>query len=271
MVIFGVYGHVSDNIQNNIYDSALETNIHSSEQRSLYERLKHARTWYWQLDGTVDLSKNVDVYDIDSRLVSEKDIVKLKKKGIIVVCYFSAGTVESWRIDKNQFSVDVIGKPLKEWPNEYWLNISVFNRFKEVMENRIKYLQQIGCDAVEADNIDGYDNDTGFKLSYKHSIDYVKWLASYTHSLGMLFGLKNAADIVEQVEPYVDFAIVEECQKYNECEAYTYLIQKGKPVFAVEYNVPNSKVTQVCTRFNQFGIVGGIACYELNGCFKPCK
>lgn len=234
-------------------------------------RLSITDSWYWQLDGDIDLDKQADIFDIDPYNTSPYHIRYLKAHNKFIVCYFSAGTYENWRYDKGKFPGDVVGKTLRDWPDERWLNITRFNQFKGIIENRITQLRQLGCNAIEADNIDVYNNDSGFNVTKKDAIKYIKWLSTYTHNQGMLFALKNGSDIVRDSEPYVDLAIVEECQKYNECNAYIPLIKKGKKVLAVEYDVPNAKVLSVCREFKKLDFIGGISCYDLNGCFTPCK
>src|SRR3989442_9601529 len=55
-------------------------------------------TWQWQLQGTVDLSVEAQVYDIDVDN-SGQVVAALHAKGRRVVCYFEAGTQENWRPD----------------------------------------------------------------------------------------------------------------------------------------------------------------------------
>jgi hypothetical protein len=90
-------------------------------------------TWQWQLQGTLDTSFNVNMYDIDLFDTSASQIQALKDQGITVVCYFSAGTYEGWRPDWAQhFSFTIGGsyagnlKPfagkMAGW-DERWLDI----------------------------------------------------------------------------------------------------------------------------------------------------
>jgi hypothetical protein len=44
--------------------------------------------WTWQLSGPVDITKNVQVYDIDVWDVPATTITKLKQAGKKVICYF---------------------------------------------------------------------------------------------------------------------------------------------------------------------------------------
>ena len=91
---------------------------------------------------------DVDAFDTDSSI-----IYALKKQGKIVVCYFSAGTYESWRSDANQFTAGDRGATLApQWPDEYWFNIRSAN-VRKVIASRIVMAARKGCDAVDPDNV----------------------------------------------------------------------------------------------------------------------
>ncbi len=238
-----------------------------------YQRFKiqNAKNWYWQLQGKPSIYTQADIIDIDPEQVSKKYMQQLKAQNKFVVCYLSAGTAEKFRDDFKQFPKQVLGKPMEDWQDEIWLDIRKFNLFANIIKQKIKFAYKQGCDAIEADNIDGYDNNTGFNLTKNDAIKYINWLVQTTHSYNMLYALKNGGDIVNSVKDIVDLAIVEECQKYNECKLYLPFIRLNKPVLAVEYNVSKYNIKNVCTKFKQSKFLGGIACYDLNGCFIPCK
>ena len=240
---------------------------HGSTYLRRINQLKNAKTWYWQLDGKLRLNVQADVYDMDGLDTPEKVIDALHNRGVFVICYFSAGTVETWRNDAYLFPRNIIGKPLAEWQDEYWLDIRRLDILLPIMKRRIEIMAQKGCDAIEPDNVDVYDNDSGFEISETEVVRYIRELVSVGHSYGLAVGLKNSASIVPYVAQYVDFAVVEECQKYNECKDYSTIVAAGKPVFAVEYE---GNYEQVCNRYKRLGFIGGVACYDLNGCFRVC-
>ena len=66
------------------------------------------------------------------------------------------------------------------------------------MTQRIKQAAAKKCDGVDHDNIDGYENDTGFDLSKADGVDYVRFLAETAHEHGLAYGLKNGGAIVKQ-------------------------------------------------------------------------
>lgn len=71
--------------------------------------------WTWQLQGKIDTSKNVLMYDVDLWDTPRETIQLLKQRGKKVICYFSAGSYEDWRSDKNLFPSSIKGKPLDDW------------------------------------------------------------------------------------------------------------------------------------------------------------
>jgi hypothetical protein len=92
-----------------------------------------------------------------------------------------------------------------------------------------------GFDAVEPDNVDGFENRTGFPLRAHDQLAFNRWLARAAHRRGLAVLLKNDADQARTLEPRFDGALVEQCIQYRECGKYRPFARAGKPVFAVEY------------------------------------
>ncbi|WP_353662389.1 endo alpha-1,4 polygalactosaminidase [Hydrogenimonas sp. SS33] len=191
-------------------------------------------TWQWQLQGEVNLSYDVDMYDIDLFEAEQALIGRLHADGKYVVCYFSAGSYEKWREDSGRFPEAVLGKPLREWEGERWLDIRA-ESVRGIMKSRLELAKAKGCDAVEPDNVDGYVNNTGFVLTGRDQLDYNRFLAEEAHKRGLGVGLKNDLDQSETLEPWFDFSMNEECHQDQECDLLTPFIRAGKPVFNVEY------------------------------------
>lgn len=200
-------------------------------------------TWQWQLSGKLDTSLKVQMYDIDLFDHSASVIAGLKAKGIKVICYFSAGSYEDWRPDESLFPSQAKGKKMDGW-NELWLDIRNQTVWS-IMQKRLDLAKQKGCDGVEPDNVDGYQNSTGFPLKGGDQLAYNKMLATEAHKRGLSIGLKNDLDQVKDLVNHFDWALNEECVKYNECSMLTPFIQAGKAVFHVDYK-PMS-LSKMCT------------------------
>ncbi len=76
-----------------------------------------------------------------------------------------------------------------------------------------------GFDAVEPDNMDGYENSTGFPITAAEQLTYDEWVASEVHSLGMAVLQKNDSEQTAELEPHFDGALTEECNLYGECSS----------------------------------------------------
>lgn len=79
------------------------------------------------------------------------------------------------------------------------------------------------------------DNDNGLDLTKDDSISFMRFLAQEAASHGMMTGLKNAGDIVDDVIDYVQFSVNEQCAQYGECDAFSAFPDANKPVFHIEY------------------------------------
>ncbi len=192
-------------------------------------------SWQWQLSGNINISYDVDLYDIDLFDTSIDTINDLKKQGIKVICYFSAGSWENWRVDKDAFPPEVLGKDLDGWPDEKWLDIRKIEILRPIMTARLDLAFEKGCDGVELDNMDAYTNESGFNLQADHQIAYNKLIAAEARNKGLSVGLKNDLDQIVELEPFFDFALNEECHAYDECNKLKPFTNANKPVLNAEY------------------------------------
>jgi hypothetical protein len=192
-------------------------------------------SWQWQLQGEINTSWDVEMYDIDLFDTPQDIIDALHADGRLVICYFSAGSYEDWRDDAADFPASVIGEPLDDWEGEAWLDIRRNDLLESVMTARLDLAVEKACDGVEPDNVDGYDNDTGFDLTGDDQLAYNIWLAEQAHERGLSIGLKNDLDQIEVLVEHFDWALNEQCFEFDECETLLIFIEQGKAVFGVEY------------------------------------
>jgi hypothetical protein len=191
-------------------------------------------SWQWQLDGVFDASINADVYDID--LYEDQSVIDgLHRQGARVICYISVGSWENWRPDAHAFPPHLLGNDYIGWVGEKWLDIRRYEELAPMFRKRLDLCKSKGFDAVEPDNIDGYENDTGFPISYGDQFSYLRWLSGEAHARGLAIGLKNAPGMVADALPYVDFAITEDAFIDGWIGQMLPFIESGKPIFAAEY------------------------------------
>jgi hypothetical protein len=101
------------------------------------------------------VTPDVDIFDIDLFDTPTSTIKQLHRLGKKVICYFSAGSYESWRPDAKSFKDGDLGNNLDGWPGEKWLRLSSEN-VRGIMKNRLEMAKEKGCDGVDPDNVDGY-------------------------------------------------------------------------------------------------------------------
>ncbi len=224
-------------------------------------------TWYWQLTGTPNVEP-VDATDIDGFDSSVQTVAAFHARGQHVICYIDVGTAENWRPDYGEFPASVLGSS-NGWPGEQWLDIRQLSILEPIMTARFQMCKQKGFDAVEPDNMDGYENATGFPITAADQLTYDEWVANEVHSLGMAVLQKNDPDQAGQLEPYFDGALSEQCNQYSECSEFEPYLAAGKPVLDAEYQ--SSLYPGFCASDQASGIMGALYDLNLDGAlFDPC-
>lgn len=211
----------------------------------------------YQLGTDFDPSSNfidgVQVYFIDGESATKAMVDAIHAKGYRAVCYFSAGSYETYRPDASSFPASVLGNVLDGWPNEKWLDIRQISVLQPIMKKRMQdWCQAKGFDAVDPDNMDGYTNDSGFPLEAKDQLAYNRMIASVAHGLGLGAGLKNDLDQLNELTPDFDFFVNEQCFQYNECDKYAPSQKANKPVWNVEYK--SGAFSRGCRCQSYFGV-----------------
>lgn len=225
-------------------------------------------SWQWQLTGTVDTSLDVVMYDIDLFDVPTAVMETLHGDGRIVICYFSAGSWEDWRADAEDFPPAVLGHTLAGWPDERWLDVRQIDQLAPIMRARLDTAVAKQCDGVEPDNVDGYQNNSGFPLTAADQLAYNRWLATEAHQRGLSIGLKNDLAQIPDLLPYFDWALNEQCYAYDECDLLLPFVQANKAVFGVEYA---GDPTEFCPVLNDLNFDWLQKQYDLNAWQISCR
>ncbi|KAK5655872.1 hypothetical protein OQA88_5411 [Cercophora sp. LCS_1] len=230
----------------------------------------------WQIDiqHALDTSAplvptDAPVWDLDLYFISRNpgtiDYLRRQNPDVFIICYFNAGAVQESDCDWDEVwqkppYIGLLGNPLGDFPDERWVNIKN-QTGRDLIKKRITVANELGCDGVDPDNIDGYlvdeddelpaQNKTGWNLSEQDELTFVKELAAHAHNLTtrrgftMLIGQKNAAPLAEQLVGDLDFAVLEDCKGLNEdpeddpnfCQEFQRYVNANppKPVFSIEY------------------------------------
>lgn len=230
-----------------------------------------------------------DVYDIDGEFNDSAVVSYLHSKGKKVICYFDAGVYETYRGDAHKFqalSPQIWGKDDVGWDGSYWLDIRRISELEPIMKARMQDCKDKGFDAIEPDEIDGWENDTGFPLTYQDQLNYNRALARWAHELGMSIGQKGDIIQTRDLVDHFDWTLNEECYQYSECAnpynpviddevpGLQLYIQQNKAVFIAEYkSFTATKWNSICAnstknRFNTTRFKLGL---PNNGKRLPCS
>jgi hypothetical protein len=108
-----------------------------------------------------------------------------------------------------------------------------------------------GFDAVEIDNLDTYSRSGGL-VSEDDAVAFMTLLSARAHARGLAIAQKNSTDVLDRrAEMGTDFAVAEECNRYDECGDYTAVY--GDQVYVIEYR--RTDFDAGCSDFPELSIV----------------
>ncbi|MGP2437637.1 endo alpha-1,4 polygalactosaminidase [Streptomyces sp. JW3] len=148
--------------------------------------------------------------------------------GLYNICYVNAfqtqpGATDEW---KDLLLKDADGNVVydDEWDGEAVLDITTAANRKAIAEKVGGWIDDCaakGYQAVEPDNYDTYDR-FGDLLDASQAQALIRLLADRAHAAGLAIAQKNTAELAENREANgLDFAVAEECGKWEECDSYT--------------------------------------------------
>ncbi|GAA1537598.1 endo alpha-1,4 polygalactosaminidase [Nocardioides humi] len=185
----------------------------------------------YQLGGAVAPAPNVGVVVRDRRAAPEP--------GRYNVCYVNGfqtqpGERRIWRRHPGLVLRDR-GRPVVDeaW-DERLLDIRTAakrERLARIVGRWIDRCARDGYDAVEIDNLDSFSRSHGL-LRPRHAKRFARLLIARAHAAGLAVGQKNWAGLDGRRLGF-DFAVAEECGRYDECGRY--VASYGDRVLVVEY------------------------------------
>ena len=186
----------------------------------------------YQLGGSYEPPAGVTVVTRDS---TEKPA-----DGLYNICYvngFQSQPGVDWPADL--LLVDASGDPVidENWPDETLLDISTDTKRQDAARlifASIDTCAASGFDAVEFDNLDSYTR-SGDLLTLDDAVAFATILTDHTHELGLVAGQKNTGELGARGKDEIgfDFAVVEECDQFEECGSFTDVY--GDAVIDIEY------------------------------------
>lgn len=127
-----------------------------------------------------------------------------------------------------------------------------------------------GFDAIEIDNLDTYSRSGGL-VSQDDAVAFMRLLADRAHARGLPIAQKNSAEVLgRRAAMDTDFAVVEECNRWDECADFTAVY--GDQVYVIEYR--RADFDRGCRDFPELSIVlrdlnlvgPGSGSYVYDGC-----
>lgn len=229
-------------------------------------------TWHIQYTGTLDKNRQVTAYNLDLFDTPASVVQELAARGVKAVCYLSAGSWENWRPDRNLFPPEVLGRNYDGWAGERWLDIRQIDKLAPILRARLDLCKQKGFVGVDPDNVNGYQNNTGFPLTAQDQLRFNRWLAGEAHQRGLAIGLKNTTELLPQLINDFDFLVTEECFAQGWCNQTRPMVQAGKPVLNIEYTDTRIKsASQFCASSISLGIFSILKRRELDGWVEECR
>lgn len=170
-----------------------------------------------------------------------RDRSEIPADGVYSICYVNGFQTQPGELD--EWPADLLlqndGEPVfdPDWPDEALLDTSTEDRRESIAEIVAPWIDgcaDAGFQAVEFDNLDSYTRSDG-ALTLDDNLALASRLVDVAHDAGLAAGQKNAAEDAARLRERAgfDFAVVEECATYEECDAYTDVY--GDQVIDIEY------------------------------------
>jgi hypothetical protein len=188
------------------------------------------------------------------------------------MCYISAGSWENWRPDAKKYPATVLGKNYAGWAGERWVDIRRINALAPILRARLDLCKAKGFDGVDPDNVNSYQNNTGFALTGADQIRFNIWLANEAHGRGLAIGLKNDSEQTASLLPYFDWLLTEDCFAQGWCAnpQSAQFIAAGKPVFDVEYTDNGINFGNFCKQVSALQHSGILKHRSLDAYWQGC-
>jgi hypothetical protein len=174
-----------------------------------------------------------------------RDSTDSPEPGLYSICYVNGFQTQpadrdDWLADHADLVLRHDGEPVidENWPDELIVDTSTpekRGRIAEIMGAVLDRCASSGFDAVEIDNLDSYTRSDGL-LTDDDAIALAALYAQRAHAAGLAIAQKNSAELGERGrdEAGFDFAVAEECYRFDECAAYADIY--GDHVLDIEYS-----------------------------------
>jgi hypothetical protein len=208
-------------------------------------------SWQIQLSGALDTTPQVQVFTSDIETKSSV-IQALHSAGRLVLCYFSAGSMEPFRSDAAAFPANALGASLPDYPEERWVDVRDAT-VRSLMQARLAKAANAGCDGVHPSGLGAFLANTELGFTRADQLAYNHWLAGAAHGLGLSIGLVEGDASLSQAEVAdFDWTVVWSCVD-SDCPAAAPFVAAGKAAFLIEYG-DETRATAVCAPAKALGL-----------------
>jgi hypothetical protein len=184
--------------------------------------------------------------------IVSRDRADAPAPGLYNICYINGLQVQPG--EEGDWEPDLIlrdsnGDPVvdPDW-DEWLLDVSTSDkraRIAAVVGGWIRGCATNGFAAVEIDNLDSYSRSGG-RITVGDAVAYMVLLSGAAHQVGLAIAQKNSTEILDRrTEMGTDFAVAEECSRYDECGDY--VSAYGQRVVMIEYR--DSDFAKGCTAY----------------------
>jgi hypothetical protein len=208
-------------------------------------------TWQIQLMDPLDTTIDVKVYTFD--IETPTSVIRaLHSAGRIVICYFSAGTMEDFRDDAPRFPPDSLGASLPNYPDERWIDVRNAT-VRAIMQDRLVKAARVGCDGIHPSGLASFLSTTGLDFTRADQLAYNRWLAQAAHALGLSIGLVSGdAPLSQELVADFDWTVVWSCLATS-CPSAAPFVGARKAAFLIEYG-DASRLPDVCPKARELGL-----------------
>jgi len=193
--------------------------------------------------------------------IVSRDRTATPAAGLYNICYVNGFQIQpdeeaAWLADHPDLILrDANGQPIidPDW-DEMLVDVGTAAKREQVaaiVGDWIDGCAMAGFSAVEIDNLDSYTRSGG-RLVETDAVALMAMFSDAAHARGLAIAQKNASELVgRRVELGTDFAVAEECNRFDECEDYR--AGYGDHVLVIEYR--RADFTAGCTVFPSLSIV----------------
>jgi hypothetical protein len=193
----------------------------------------------YQIGGDYDPPSGVDV-------VSRDWFIGSALEAGYSICYVNAFQTQpdgdgSRPDERSQWPTELVLTGFEDdpnWDGEYLIDISTSQSRIAAADHLAQMIETCatkGFDAVEYDNLDAWTRLDNLPFDEQDTVEFATIITQSAHSFGLAVGQKNTAQLLPQRTTIgFDFAVVEECGEFAECDVFT--DEYGALVVGIEYS-----------------------------------